>query len=447
MRVGIIGAGITGLALTHYLAERGVDSVAFEAGSEPGGVISSQRVDGHLLEVGPQRMRKTPGIAELAKVGGVADDIVEARAEDLYVYADGTLGAAPLSARALVETNLLSVRGKLRLLAEPLTRPGHPAESVADVFVRKFGRETYERFAGPLYGGLYGSDPAEMPAAFALEGLLERERESGSLLRAFHERLGGGDGPPPIAFAEGNQQLPAALADRYSDRVEFDTPVTAVERANEQRSAATADAATPRKASDGGTAEFRVHTSSETHHVDTVVATTPADVTADLLADVAPDVERLSQLRYNPLAMVFLESHHGREGKGYQVAFDADLHTLGVSWNGSMFGRDGVNTAFLGGMHEPELVEKSDDRLGEIARAEFERAVGAPASVIDVTRLDPGFPAWDNSWWTLEDLDLPPGIELATNYTGRMGIPSRVREARELAAELADGSSGYAVTD
>ena len=38
MTVGIVGAGITGLALAHYLGERGADSVAFEAASDPGGV-------------------------------------------------------------------------------------------------------------------------------------------------------------------------------------------------------------------------------------------------------------------------------------------------------------------------------------------------------------------------------------------------------------------------
>jgi oxygen-dependent protoporphyrinogen oxidase len=421
MRVGIVGAGITGLALTHFLAEQGIDSIAVDRASAAGGVIQTRRVDGHVLEAGPQRLRKTPGVAELAETAGVADEIIEAPDGDLYVYADGRLGEAPLSARQFLRTDLLSWRGKLRLLAEPLTRPGYPQESVAEVFSRKFGRETYERFAGPLYGGLYGSDPAEMPAAFALEGLLEREQETGSLLRALADRLGGGTAPP-IAFTGGNQCLPEALAATYSDRIALDTAVTGIER----------DRA---GSSDGG---YLVRTGAGTQAVDAVVVTTPAGVAADLLAGVAPETARLADLRYNPLALVFLSADHDREGKGYQVGFGEDLHTLGVSWNANMFDRDGVNTVFLGGMHEPELVDATDERLGAIARREFEQAVGYPAEVIDVARLRPGYPAWDDSWWELEDIDLPPGLVLATNYTGRMGIPSRVREARDLAAEFAD---------
>lgn len=422
-RVGIVGAGITGLALTHYLAEAGIDSVALEATDEPGGVIASRVVDGHVLEVGPQRMRKTPGVTALAAAAGVEDDIVEAEDGDLYVYAGGALGEGPLSLRAFLRTDLLSWRGKARLLAEPLTRPGHPAESVEEVFTRKFGREAYERFAGPLYGGIYGSDPAEMPAAFALEGLLEREEEEGSLLRAFQKRLAGGGTAPPVSFERGNQQLPDALATTYSGRVELESPVTNIEPVGSVR---------------GGEDGYRLETPGAGHEVDVAVVTTPASTTAELLGDVAPSTSGLADLRYNPLAMVFMESPYDGAGKGYQVGYDEDLHTLGVTFNHSLFGREGLYTAFLGGMHDPELAEAGDRRLASIATGEFERVTGAPASVVDVARLDPGFPAWDDSWWGLEDLSLPPDLFLATNYTERMGIPSRVREARQLAEQLAD---------
>ena len=46
MTVGIVGAGITGLALSQFCRERGVDAVAFDAAATPGGVIRSTRVDG-----------------------------------------------------------------------------------------------------------------------------------------------------------------------------------------------------------------------------------------------------------------------------------------------------------------------------------------------------------------------------------------------------------------
>jgi len=421
MDVAVVGGGITGLAATHFLAERGVDVTAFEVRDQPGGVIQSRTVEGTVVEIGPQRLRRTPGVDDLIAAVGLTPDVIEADEAPLYVYADGRLREAPLDVETFLRTDLLSWRSKLRMLAEPLTRRGYPQESVAGLFTRKFGRGAYERFIGPLYGGIYGSDPAAMPAAYALDSLLEREREAGSFLLAFRKRVGQGQRSPPISFVDGNQQLPEALYGAHTDRIELGTPVTDVGRAPSDSAG-----------------RYLVETDDDTHAVDHVVVTAPADVTADLLGDVATGGAALGDLTYNPLAMVHLTADCQREGFGYQVAFGEDLHTLGVSWNASMFDRDGLYTAFLGGMHEPGMVERDHAEIGAIAREEFEAVMGRGAEVLNVTTRERWFPAWDHTWDALADFETPRGIHMATNYTGRMGIPSRVREAREVAEEIAD---------
>jgi oxygen-dependent protoporphyrinogen oxidase len=416
MRVGVIGAGITGLALTHYLAERGVDCLTLEADAEPGGVMHSERVDGVVLEHGPQRLRLTPGIETMVEAGDLDAAVIEAEELPMYVYADGQLGEVPFERLTFLTTDLLSWRGKARLLAEPLTRSGRPDESIATVFRRKFGEEAYRNLFGPLYGGIYSSNPAEMPARHALDSLLDAESEYHSLLRAFRQRVGGGRQFPPASFDDGLQALPRALADRYEDRIRLGTPATMIEPEGDR---------------------FSLHTPNGVHTVDHVVLTTPASTSADLLDGLASGMDALRALTYNPLAAVYLRADLDRVGLGYQVGYGEALHTLGVSWNASMLDRDRLYTAFLGGMHDPAVLERDDDDLGELAASEFEAVTGAAASVIDVHRLDPGFPAWDGSWDGLERVETPPGIHLATNYTERMGIPSRVREARDLAENLA----------
>ena len=441
MRVVTVGAGITGLALTHSLVERGVDAVALEAREEAGGVIQSRPVGDTVAEVGPQRMRATPGVRELVSAAGLEDDLVTAEGGTLFVYADGRLREAPTSREAFLSTDLLSWPAKLRLLAEPLTRPGIEQETVADTFTRKFGRQAYERFIGPLYGGLYGSDPAEMPAAFALSGLMDREAEAGSMLLAFLERVGQGEKAPPATVDGGLQRLPTALADRYDDRVQLGEAVTGIRPAREATGEGGNRAVAA--AADGGTTAddgYTVETTADSYEADHVVVTAPADVAGDLLEGIAPGADRLCELTYNPLALVYLESEgKPADGLGYQVSYQADLHTLGVSFNGVLFGRDNLCTAFLGGMHEPELLEESDDRLGDIARREFEEATGTGATVLDVERRERWFPAYDHTWWGTEEVETPPGVRLATNYTARMGIPSRVREAKQVAEDLAGG--------
>jgi len=233
MRVGVVGAGTTGLALTHYLADRGVDVVTFESGSRAGGVVRSGYHEGHVLEYGPQRTRLVPEIAELISE---LDLWRELRIADgglpLYVYADGRLREVPRSVRGFLRTDLLSTRGKLRLLAEPLTATGRPDERAACLFARKLGPEAYRNVVEPLFGGLYGSDPADMPAGHALSHLLALEERKGSLLRAAVDGLVRGEPtPPPVSFDDGMERLPRALYEAHRPYVHLSSTVSAVRRA------------------------------------------------------------------------------------------------------------------------------------------------------------------------------------------------------------------------
>jgi oxygen-dependent protoporphyrinogen oxidase len=420
MRVGIVGAGITGLALTHHLAERGVESVAFEASDEAGGVIQSREIDGVVVEHGPQRARMTDGVAELVDTAGLRGEAVFGDDDlPLYVYVDGKLRRAPLSLGAFLRTDLLSWRAKLRLLREPLTDPIRPEESAEEAFVRKFGREAYDNLVGPLYGGTYGSDPAEMPAEHALSGIMRIEKKQGSLLKPAAKRLlpGGDSTPPPVTFEDGMQRLPAALTEFYADRVELGTPVTAIHNREDGFVLATVDGE---------------------HEVDEVVVTAPAAAAAELLEPLAPETAPgLADLTYNSLAYVFLQADCDVAGLGYQVRRDEALRTLGVTWNCAAFDRDDLFTCFMGGMHDPAILEEAPAEIGQIAAEEFERVMDTEADVLGVNVLEDGIPAYDGSWDAVEALELPEGVHLATNYTARLGVPARIREAKRLAGQFA----------
>ncbi len=417
--IGVVGAGISGLSLVHHLDRRGIDAVAFDAAPEPGGVIRSGRVDGVVVEWGPQRIRKTEPVADLIDDLDLGAAVVEADPDlPLLVYADGHLRRVPRSLAGFLRTDLLSWRGKLRVLCEPLTGAASNDERAADLFERKFGREAYRRLLGPLFGGLYGSDPTEMRVGDALSSLVDIERRDGSLLRAALGRVrsgGIGGGTPPVSFAEGLQQLPGALHGAHSDRVHMETPVEAI-----------------RSTSDG----YRLETAAGAHAVDRVVVTAPAGAAADVLGPVAPDAAgRLERLHYNRLALVSLRADRTPVGFGYQVARGESLHTRGVTFNGSLFDRDGLCTCFLGGMEDPEIVDEPDDHLGRVASEEFRRVVGVDTEAIDVERVR--IPAYDTSWAALDGLELPAGIDLVTNYAGRIGVPSRIREARRVSEQIA----------
>ncbi|PSQ17282.1 protoporphyrinogen oxidase [Halobacteriales archaeon QS_8_69_26] len=420
MRVGVVGAGITGLSLVHHLRERDVSAVAFEAEDRPGGVVRSDRIDGRVVERGPHRIRLTDPVEELVEAVGLAEEVI--RADDdlpLYVYRNGRLREVPRSLGAFLRTDLLSWRGKLRTLAEPLTDAADPDERLDDLFTRKFGAEAYRYVVEPLLSGIYASDPAEMQVRHATPGLLRVEERDGNLLRPALRRARSDGTAPPVSFEGGLGTLPRAVHDAHEDRVHLDEPVERVE-------------------DDGD--RYAVVTDDRRETVDRVVVTTPAGAAADVLEPVAPDAaDRLRRLNYNPIAMVYLRSDADLTGFGYQVAAGEGLRTRGVTFVDSLFGRESPYTAFLGGMSDPSVIDDPEEELAETARREFEAVTGGSATARGVNRLR-AYPAHDTSWTALDGMELPGGIRLATNYTGRIGVPSRVREARRIAEELAGGA-------
>lgn len=418
--IAIIGAGITGLALAHELARRNREFIVVDAAGEPGGVMRSIDLEGQVLELGPQRTRLTPQLAALVDELDLRDELILGPTDlPLLVYRSGKLRRVPFSLGAAVSTNLISWPGKLRVLLEPLRAAARPDETVASFLTRKFGGEAYRTMLGPLYGGLYASDPEDMLMRHSLSRALAEFGIEGSILRAlatrrWRGRRGGGRSLPACSFRAGMQTLPAALYARYRDRVHLGTPVLGLSQVGKR---------------------IELRTRNGNVECDDVVLTTPADVTAGLLREIAPAATRLEELTYNPLAVVHLRADCDARGMGFQVAFGERLETRGVTFNHSLFGRDRVYTAYLGGARNPGFVKLPDLRIGAIAAAEFELVTGAEAEVLHVARVR--MPAWDRSWDALQAVQLPPRVHLAANYESRAGVPGRLARAKELAESLA----------
>jgi len=417
--VGVVGAGVSGLTLVHELHKRGHEAVCFEVLGEPGGIMKSVEVGGRVVELGPQRLRLSPTVASLLDELGLRDEVILGDDEKpLYVYHDGELYVVPLSVREAFTTDLLSWRGKARILAEPFTRGAKEGETVEEYLTRKFGAEAARRFLGPLYSGLYGTDTDEMLQEYSLGRALENAGVGRSvLLWVIAKALKGRETPPVCTFEEGLGRIPHALYEEHADSVSLNTSVREV------------------VGSGVGEDGYGVVTDDGTTEVDEVVLTTPAGTTADLLKGVAPDSsEAMRALRYNPICMVFLDSGFDDDGIG-ALAPD-DLRISGVTWNASFLDRERVFTCYVDEGSYPGVKEATDSTLGKVAAEEFERMTGASAEPIHIHRWEPGMPAYNGSWTATEEIGLPSDVHLCSNFVERPGIPGRIRHARRLASEI-----------
>lgn len=420
--IGIVGGGITGLSLAHELGRRGVERVVLEADDRPGGVIRSGEVEGKVLEWGPQRGRMVEALAGYVRELGLEEEVIFAPDDlPLYVYAAGRLREVPFSGWDLARGDLLSWGAKLRMAFEIFTAGPDPDETVEGFIVRKLGRQPYERVVGPLYGGLYASDPADMIVGLSLGHVLREFGVNRSLLLPLLRRGGRIDAPAACSFTDGMQTITDALYRANADHVRLSTPARAIRPGSSER--------------------WEIETDGGTVDVEHVVVTCPANPAAEILSGVAPEAaEAIGTLNYNPLGVVHLHAETDLEGLGYQVSLAESLMTRGVTWNDSLFDRDGVYTAYLGGAKNPAVVDEPDDRLGEIAMREFEAVTGHGSRVLSVEREE--MPAWDRSWAAIQDLDLPDGLVVAAAWQQRPGIPGRLSQAKALAGSLSGESGG-----
>ena len=330
------------------------------------------------------------------------------------MYRGGRLRAVPFSVSAFLTSDALSPAAKARVAVEPFTSGPDPDETVARYFTRKVGREVYETLVGPLYGGLYGSDPADMVVGLSLQHVL-REFDVGKSLLLRLLRAGGRiSAPPACSFREGMAALPAAIAGALGARVRTARPVRALR---------------PRGS------HWSVETEGEVFEAATVVIAVPAPTAAQLLRPVAVDAaERLERLRYNSLGVVHLHAETGLTGMGFQVSLGEPLALRGVTFNDEMFGRTHLYTAYLGGGIRPDAVTLDDSALARLAVDEFRTCTGYVGRPLAVARER--MPAWDRSWRALEGLRLPADIHVTANWESRPGIPGRLARAHALAAEL-----------
>ncbi len=421
--IGIVGGGISGLFLLHLLTESGLEAILFESSQTPGGVMQSRTVEGPngpvTVDLGPQRMRLTAGLARLLSELDLTAVLRQAPSGIPFtVYHEGTLYPAPLRIGDAFRTRLISWSGKTRALADFCTSAPRPTESVANALTRKLGPEIYRRLAGPLLGGLYASDPERMEARHTLLRVLRRTGTRRSLLLGLL-RASRWERIPLVSFETGMGALPVALARRHRSRIRLGEPLRTIARTR--------------------TGGYRLESDRETLEVDEVVLTLPAPQAAETLSSIAPaTAQSLASLCYNPLAVVPLVVPIGtrppQTGSGFKMTLDDHSATRGVTAHETLFDRQGLFTAFLGGMGGEELIELPDPEIMDQARTDFERVTGVAAIPLLVHRT--AMPAWDRSWAVLDTLTLPQGIHLCAAFSDRPGIVGRLENAQRTQKRL-----------
>lgn len=387
MRVAVIGAGVTGLSAALELRDQGVDITVLEAGPRAGGMITTRREAGFLVESGPTSLLATPGLeALITRLGLESERVLPApSAARRYIVRDGAPVALPSGPASLLTSRALSGAAKWRLLREPwVAAVRDPAdESIASLVRRRFGPEVLTYLVAPFVSGIYAGDPDRLSARHAMPMLYQAERRHGSVilggLRAARAKAGTVRHRGITSFRDGLSTLPDAMAEILGPRLRLQTRVTAVQ-----------------PDVDG----WRVHTDEAhggraTRVVDAVCYAGPAHALhgIDLPWEVRQALLPIERLEHPPVATLALgfpraAVAHALDGFGMLCPAVEGRTLLGAIFSSSLFpGRapEGqvLLTCFLGGQRAPEI--------GRMPTAEvLPRVLADLASLLGV-RGDPTF--------------------------------------------------------
>lgn len=226
--IAVVGGGMAGLGAAHALETMRREAVA--AGDAPafdwvlyeregyfGGKVRTERVDGFVVEGGPDSfIVEKPWPLELARKVGVYDRFLDSN-EDVrksFVYSRGRLHELPEGLILMVPTklapfalsSLISLRGKLRMGLD-LLLPRGPAgrdESLGDFVRRRLGAEALAKIAEPIVAGVHAGDPEQMSVRATFPLFLDMEQEHRSLIVGMIGRRRARAARAPAAAAEGS---------------------------------------------------------------------------------------------------------------------------------------------------------------------------------------------------------------------------------------------------
>ncbi len=442
----IIGAGLSGLAVAHFLGKTkpGLDLLIVEQGQRAGGAVRSCHDQGYLAEWGPHGfLDNNPASRELLADFGLDRLARKAPLANFvrYLCHQGRLVVLPQKPRKLLATPLVSLPGKLRVLGDLFRKPLAGEPTIGAWVSYRFGAGLLP-LADAAVTGTFAGDYERLSIDAVMPGVRRLEKEHGSVLRGLIHTMRQKKKTGPAAlralpamtsFSGGMEQLTETLA--AGKPIRFGTKVTSFRR--EQTG-------------------WRVECdTSEPLTSRILIVALPVNAALALLAPFAPPVAAIPEARIATVALGFdAATAQIPYGFGYLAPEREQRFALGALFSTHMFpGRSPQGQvlleALVGGRRHPERLNLDDATLVERVYADLRQLLHLPTppGYSRVLRSGGGIPQlevghlrlrqWRDALQTAQ-----PGLHICGFGWEGIGMNDMMQAAQAAAMTVTAGESG-----
>lgn len=399
IKVSVIGAGFAGLTVALRLAQKGYTVDVYEKGARVGGLLGTDSMDLGIAERAANALIRTEKSEALFQELGLKQSLPLKSSSKRFLYREKPR-SWPLSFQESKEAFFklfpLIIKNKFfNLKPKPHETLKHWGENKLTPALTKY-------LLGPAMQGIYANQIDDLSASLILKPLFNRPKNAKR-----YKGLLTGPG--------GMQDLVNKLEQKCRDLgVQF-------------------------------------HLNSQVNIKDLagspIVIATSADAAHFLTKEFAPSISALlGEIKMSSLMSitVFFEKFQTKyKGFGCLIPRDMNIQTLGILMNSYIFkDRDKTynETWIMGGYHNENLLEKSDEQIIELIKKERQQVLQDSSKVLNyrINRWSKALPYYNiNLEIILEKLakeNIPQGLYLHGNYLSGIGL-SKILERSDLITE------------
>jgi oxygen-dependent protoporphyrinogen oxidase len=397
----VVGGGIAGLAAAYYTQKQAdaagipVRVTILEREKDWGGKIVTERVDGFVIEGGPDTFLATkPWGVSLCRELGLEFRLRGTNPEQKNTYVlhrgrlhrlpDGLTMMIPTQFGPMAKTSLLSWHQKARMGLDFFLPPAplNGDESLGDFVSRRLGRAAYENLVEPLMSGIYAGDGDRLSLQATFSYLRDMELKHGGLVRgALAARR---------QISVSHQKLPGSRSIFLTPENGLSEIVDALVQRLENTGAELRNRTAVTYLTFDNQAFFLELDTGESLSAESVILATPAYAAGNLLADVDPQLaSELCAIDYATTATVSLayrQSDLSRplDGYGYVIPRREGHKALACTWTSTKFPhrapeRYALLRVFVGRAGQETEITWDETELLDLAKAELRQTLGIVA--------------------------------------------------------------------